>query len=226
MPRIPYADPATLPENMRNAVARAPINVVRMMAGTSEGVFDGFNKFSGAFYGPASSLPPPLREVAILRVGYLSHAPYETFSMRRARWPGLGDGQIEAIKHGGEHVEALDEVQQAVLTFTEDVVKNVKASDANLAAVRKHLSDKQVLDLTLLIGLYMMVSRFLETAGVELDSKTLDWKTVVPAEVNGVAAQAMERHLSTRIDRSLARRRLAGLGRYRRSCCRRRPAWR
>ena len=51
---------------------------------------------------------------------------------------------------------------------------------ANLAAVRKHLSDKQVLDLTLLIGFYMMVSRFLETAGVELDSKALDWKNVVP----------------------------------------------
>jgi hypothetical protein len=26
----------------------------------------------------------------------------------------------------------------------------------------------------------MMVSRFLETAGVELDNKALDWKNVVP----------------------------------------------
>ena len=181
MPRIPYADPATLPESTRTAVARAPINVVRMMAGTSDAVFEGFGKFSGAFYGPASSLPAVLREVAILRVGYMSHAPYETFQHEPSgRLAGLNDSQIEAIKHGGEHVEALDPVQQAVLNFTEDVVKNVRASDANLAAVRKHLSDKQVLDLTLLIGLYMMVSRFLETAGVELDSKALDWKNVVP----------------------------------------------
>ncbi len=37
------------------------------------------------------------------------------------------------------------------------MVKNVKAGDATLAAVRKLLSDKQVLDLTMLIGLYMMV---------------------------------------------------------------------
>ncbi|MDB5394293.1 MAG: carboxymuconolactone decarboxylase family protein [Rhodospirillales bacterium] len=181
MPRIPYADPTTLPEAVRTTVSRAPINVVRMMSGASESVFDGFNKFSGAFYGPASSLPPALREVAILRVGYLSNAPYETFQHEASgRLAGLGDSQIEAIKHGGEHKEALDEVQQAVLNFTEDVVKNVKASDANLAAVRRHLSDKQVLDLTLLIGLYMMVSRLLETAGVELDTKALDWKNVIP----------------------------------------------
>ena len=181
MPRIAYADPATLPDSVRTSVARAPINVVRMMAGASDGVFNGFNAFSGAFYGPNSSLPPTLREVAILRVGYMSHASYETFQHEAsARLAGLGDGQIEAIKHGGEHVEALDAVQQAVMNFTEDVVKNVKASDATLAAVRRHLSDKQVLDLTLLIGLYMMVSRFLETAGVDLDAKVLDWKNVVP----------------------------------------------
>ena len=56
----------------------------------------------------------------------------------------------------------------------------MKAGDATLASVRKLLSDKQVLDLTLLIGLYMMVSRFLETSGVELDSSALDWKHLVP----------------------------------------------
>jgi 4-carboxymuconolactone decarboxylase len=181
MPRIPYADSATLPEAIRTTVARAPINVVRMMSGTSEGVFNGFNAFSGAFYGPASSLPADLREVAILRVGYLSNAAYETFQHEAAaRQAGLGDSQIAAIKHGGAHREALNEVQQAVLNFTDDVVKNVKASEANLAAVRRHFSDKQVLDLILLIGLYMMVSRFLETAGVELDTKALDWKNIVP----------------------------------------------
>jgi alkylhydroperoxidase family enzyme len=179
MPRIPYADPATLPENIHAAIARTPINIVRMMAGTSDGVFDGFGKLSGAFYGPKASLPPPLREIAILRVGYLSKAPYETYQHEAgARTAGLTDSQIEAIKHGGEHAEVLDATQQAVMSFTEDVVKNVRASDASLADVRKHLSDRQVLDLIMLIGLYMMVSRFLETTGVELDGKPLDWKTV------------------------------------------------
>ena len=78
MPRIPYANPGQLTPTIKAAVESAPYNIVRMMAGTSPAVFEGFNKFSGAFYGP-SSLPANLREVAILRVGYLSHAPYETF---------------------------------------------------------------------------------------------------------------------------------------------------
>ncbi len=181
MPRIPYLAPDQMPESVRNAVARAPINVVRMMAGTSEAVFNGFNAFSGAFYGPASSLPAEDREVAILRVGYLSNSRYETFQHEAAaKLAGLNDGQIEAIRHGGEHLGVLNETQQAILNFTDDVVKNVKAGDVTLAAVRKLLTDKQVLDLILLIGLYMMVSRFLETSGVELDTSALDWKHVVP----------------------------------------------
>ncbi|HTJ65676.1 MAG TPA: carboxymuconolactone decarboxylase family protein [Alphaproteobacteria bacterium] len=181
MPRIPYLTPEQMSQNVRNAVARAPINVVRMMAGTSEAVFNGFNAFSGAFYGPASSLPAEDREVAILRVGYLSNSKYETFQHEAAaKLAGLNEGQIEAIRHGGEHPGVLNETQQAILNFTDDVVKNVRAGDSTLDSVRKLLSDKQVLDLTLLIGLYMMVSRFLETAGVDLDTAALDWKHLVP----------------------------------------------
>lgn len=181
MPRIPYADPATHPNSVRASLARAPLNLSKMMAGASEAVFNGFNGMGGSFYGPAASLPGNLREIAILRVGYMSNAPYETYQHEPAgRQNGLDDNQIAALKHGGEHKDAFDAAQQSVVNFTEDVVKNVKASDATLAAVRTHLSDRQVLDLTLLIGFYMMVSRFLETTGVELDAHSLDWKTVLP----------------------------------------------
>lgn len=179
MPRIPYADPARLPDHVRSTIAQAPINVVRMMAGASEAVFDGFSKFSGAFYG-ASKLQANLREVAILRVGYLSKSAYETFQHEAlARRVGLSDAQVVAIEHGGQHPAALSDVQQAVMDFTDDVVLNVRASDATLGAVRKFLSDEEVLDLILVIGLYMAVSRFLETTGVDLDTTPLDWKNVV-----------------------------------------------
>jgi alkylhydroperoxidase family enzyme len=176
MPRIPYPDLDKAPPAQKAAIASAPINIVRMMAGASPAVFGGFNKFSGAFYG-ASSLSPDLRETAILRVGYLSNAKYETFQHEpSARLAGLTDAQIEAIRHGGEHPDTLSATQQAIVNFTDDVLKNVHPSDASLAALRTHLSDVQVLDLTLLIGLYMMVCRFLETTGVEVDHAALDWK--------------------------------------------------
>src|SRR5688572_11776268 len=101
MARIPYADPDALSPKLREIIARSPYNVVRMMAGATEAVFMGLNAVSGALV-LASKLPPVLREVAILRVGYISNAPYETFQHEAAaKGIGMSDAQIAAIRAGG-----------------------------------------------------------------------------------------------------------------------------
>ena len=188
MPRIPYANPETMSDEVKSAIAQAPINVVRMMAGASPAVFEGFGKFSGAFY-RGSSLPADLREVAILRTGFISKSKYEVFQhVASARTLGMSDAVISAIEHGGEHPGVLNAAQQAVLGFTEDVVRNVRASDKTLAEVRKHLNDAQTLDLILVIGLYMTVSRFLGATGVELDQSALNWKKVGDPRSNATGA--------------------------------------
>ncbi len=177
MPRIPYADPAKLSESKQRMLRMVPANVMRMMANASDPVFDGFGALSGAFVGGDSPLPPKLREIAILRVGYLSNAAYEVFQHEAlARHVGLSDAQIAAIKAGGAAGAALGEAGAAVLAFTDDLVKNVRAGDETLAAVREHLDDIQLVDLILVTGLYMMVSRFLETTGVEIDDSSIEWQ--------------------------------------------------
>jgi alkylhydroperoxidase family enzyme len=175
MPRIPYADPAALPDDIRERLGPNPPNVSRMLAGASPGVNRGFSAF-GRSYMNESPLSPQLREIAILRVGYLSNAAYEVFQHEAlARHVGLSQAQIEAIRAGGDQAAALGEAGAAVLAFTDDVVRNVRASDATLAAVRAHLPDPEVIDLVLVIGAYMLVSRFLETTGVDLDDAAIDW---------------------------------------------------
>ncbi len=68
MPRIPYAKPEDLTPEVKAAVDKAPINVMRMLAGTSPAVFEAYGKYAAAFFAPGG-LPPDLRELAILRVG-------------------------------------------------------------------------------------------------------------------------------------------------------------
>jgi alkylhydroperoxidase family enzyme len=175
MPRIPYPDIDALPEDVRKRLGASPANVTRMLAGASPGVHRGFGAFSQALF-KDSPLSPQLREIAILRVGYLSNAPYEVFQHEAfARHVGLSEAQIEAIREGGAKAALLGEAGAVVLAFTDEVVRNVRPSDAALAAVRAHLEDSVVLDLIFVIGCYMMVSRFLETTGVEIDSTPIDW---------------------------------------------------
>lgn len=181
VPRIPYSDPAKASGPVRAVLEGQPANVGRMMAVASEPVFLSFSSFVLALLND-SSLPPMLRELAILRVGYLSDAAYELFQHEAlGRQVGLSEGQLAAIKAGDSAAPALSEAEAAVLEFVDDVAGNVRASDETLAAVRRHLDDRQVMDLILMTGAYMMVSRMLETTGVEMEEEALDWiKTVDP----------------------------------------------
>jgi alkylhydroperoxidase family enzyme len=178
MPRIPYRDLATSPDTVRKLVGVAPINAVRLMATASAPVFEAFFNLGSALF-TASKVPADLRELAILRVGYLDSSRYETFQHEEVgRRAGLSDAQIAAIKAGGRHPGTLSEAQQAVLDFTDDIVRNVRAGDATLAALRRHFTDEMVVDLIGVVGYYMTVTRMLETGGVEMEASADAWRSM------------------------------------------------
>lgn len=178
MSRIPYPDPSRLPDSVRQLVNDNPANVTRMLAAASEPVFHAFLQLGNAFI-TGSSLPADLREIAILRVGYLSGAEYEIFQHEAlARHVGLTEQQIAAVRGDCSAAETLGEIGAKVLAYVDDLVMNVRANDETLSGIRRHLNDTQVVDLTLVTGAYMMVSRFLETTGVEIDTAAINWTEI------------------------------------------------
>jgi alkylhydroperoxidase family enzyme len=163
-----------------------------MLAAATPGVNRGFGAFTRALFNE-SPLSPQLREIAILRVGYLSNAPYEVFQHEAyARHVGLTDAQIGAIREGGSKASLLGEAGAVVLAFTDDLVRNVRPSDATLSAVRAHLGDTVAVDLVFVVGAYMMVSRFLETTGVEIDAAPIDWNDFDARQRVGTSATKAE----------------------------------
>jgi len=181
MPRIPYRDLATLSAMDRAAIGEHPANVSRMLATASGPVFHAVSAVGSALIN-GSSLPPNIRELAILRVGYISKSRYETFQHEAlARHVGMEEAEISAIATGDAKASALNAAQSAALEFVDDMVANVRASDRTLDAVRQHLSDAEVVDLIMVTGFYMLICRVLETTGVELDSDPIDWNTIAEA---------------------------------------------
>jgi len=168
MPRIPYfdVDSATGKHAEFLGKLKPHLNIYRMLANSEAGL-KGFIRMGNALLFRCE-LDAGLRELAILRVGRLSRAAYEVFQHERiAREAGVGDDKIAALRDATIEAPAFSDSEKAVLRFTDDVVRNVKASDRNLKAVQAFLSPGAVVELTLTIGYYMMVCRFLETTGVE-----------------------------------------------------------
>ena len=114
-------------------------------------------------------LPPRLREVAILRVGSLTGSEYEfTQHSRRGLSVGLTREQITAI-HDWHNSSLFDEQEQAVLAYTDEVERDIRVRDETFDKLTSFLSEHAVVELTIVIGYYGMVSRFLIALDVELE---------------------------------------------------------
>lgn len=168
MARIPYADPATFDEKTTHLIGQlAPLNIFRMMA-NAPGLLRPFVDLGGAFLFDGK-LDPVTRECAILRVGYLSEASYETAQHEKiGRDVSMSEDLIAAVKRG-PGADGLTAEQQLTLAFVDDLVANVKAGDDTFNPALAHFSAEQLQELTLITGYYMMVCRFLETFEVDIE---------------------------------------------------------
>jgi 4-carboxymuconolactone decarboxylase len=170
MARLPYADRETAPERVREALAAVPpLNVFRMVA-NAETAFRPWLAFGGALLS-SLELDARVRELAILRVARLSGAEYEWVQhVPIALAVGASEEQVGAVDRGDLAHVSLGAAERAALRFTTEVVRDVRASDEALAALRAAgLSPREVVELLLVIGQYMLVARVAETAGIELD---------------------------------------------------------
>jgi AhpD family alkylhydroperoxidase len=170
MARLPYVDPAAAPEAVREILARLPVqlNIFKLMA-HAEADFVNLLRLGSTILG-RQALPARLRELAILRVAALSGARYEWVQHAAiARGVGVREEQIGALERGEAGAPCFDEEERALLRFTDEVVRDVKPSDAAFAAVHGRLGSRQTVELVVAIGFYMLMARLMETAEIDLD---------------------------------------------------------
>jgi 4-carboxymuconolactone decarboxylase len=116
------------------------------------------------------ALLPKFRELAILRVGNIYQAKYEfTQHIPLGLRAGVSKEQIDSLSTW-ETSGKFNGEESAVLRYTDEVTQNIRVKDETFAAVRKFLSEEQLVELTTTIGYYGMVCRILESLQVELEA--------------------------------------------------------
>jgi alkylhydroperoxidase family enzyme len=170
MARLPYVDPATAPERVRETLAgaAAPLKVFNMMA-HAESNLRSLLRLGGTILSK-QHLSGRLRELAVLRVAKLSGARYEWQQhVPIGRAAGITDAQTVALDAGHIDAACFDARERLVLRFTDEVVRDVRASDDTFAQMRTQFSPREIVELILAVGYYMMIARLLETTGVDLE---------------------------------------------------------
>ncbi len=115
-----------------------------------------------------STLPPRLRELAILRVAHRTDSAYEwTQHVKMGLREGLTEQDIAGVQHG----EAADSFDRTVLVATDELLESYTLSDATWAALGERFDKRQLMDFVFTIGCYVTVSMALKTFGVELEQE-------------------------------------------------------
>jgi len=165
-----YFDDVSLPDGFAELLQGRPVLNLYKVLPHAKAAAPGFLSLGRALL-TQSELDPKIRELVILRVGALSRASYEIYQHRRvARSVGLTDDEIAAALRERTD-ECLSEWARLVLKFTESVVWEVKSPEALYRQVAAELSERQMAELLLTVGFYMMVCRFLENVEVDIESE-------------------------------------------------------
>jgi len=117
------------------------------------------------------TVPPALRELLILRTCVAAHNDYEVHLHVKtiSEAMGLSKAQIADVREQEMSSELWSERELALVALVDELVTTIQVSDATFERARKHFNEEELVELTLLVGLYTAVSMVVALAKPEID---------------------------------------------------------
>jgi len=172
MARVPLIEENEHPE-LADSVAKIKgarggrlINIYRLMLHSPALANAWFDLNQAVRYG--TQIDGQSRELAVIRVAILNDVEY----VQRAHGPayalkeGLTPEQVDAVANW-QPSKLFTEQHRALLAYTDAMTREIAVPDGVFADVRKHFTERQTVELTMLIGAYNMLTRFLKALRVD-----------------------------------------------------------
>lgn len=116
---------------------------------------------------PYGRLPAALREKLILRTAWNCRSRYEWGQhVEIALKAGVSDAEIVAVAQGPAACSGSDRL---ALQACDELCRDKQVSDATWQALANVFSEKELIELLLLVGHYEMIAGFLNSAGLALE---------------------------------------------------------
>ena len=174
MARVPFIDPDQRPElaplaaRISGARRGRVINVYRALLNSPPLAETWFEHLNAVRW--KTSLSGRLREIVIIRIGHLVRVAYilKQHVPKLAVAEGVTLAECAALEDWRAS-GCFDEIERAVLAYTDAVTLEAAAGDATYAAVAKHFDAAAMVELTVLIGTYNMHARVVNALQLDLE---------------------------------------------------------
>ncbi len=113
------------------------------------------------------------RELAMMRVAILNDVDYilgahsQTYALKE----GLTPAQVDALTEWSASGLFSDQ-QRALLAYVDAMTRQIDVSNEVFEAVRAHYNERQVVELTMLVGAYNMLTRVLKALKIDSEPPT------------------------------------------------------
>jgi alkylhydroperoxidase family enzyme len=172
MARVSHVEASDDPEvqelitKLRGGRGGRLINIYKMLLHNSRLTLTWFNHISAVRW--ETELDGQTREVVIIRIGYLNRVDYVIAAhvMRLAAPEGLTEAQCEALKDW-QSSDLFEPKLRAALAFTDAMTQDVRVPQEVFDGLKPHFSERQIVELAVLIGSYNMHTRVLAALDIE-----------------------------------------------------------
>ena len=159
---------AELIEKFRAGRRGRLINIYRMLLNSPPLAESWFNHSNAVRW--KTTLAGRLREIVIIRLGHLTGAQY----VLRQHVPALAlaDGvtlaECDALADWRPS-RLFSERERAALAYADTMTRDIEVPDAVFAEIKRHFDDRQIVELTVLVGTYNMNARVLQALQLDLE---------------------------------------------------------
>jgi uncharacterized peroxidase-related enzyme len=152
-------------ERFDKALGRVP-NIFKAMAHAPT-FFQKFMEFDGATR--STKLDRKLRELAYLKASQVNQCGY-CFKAHAGlgQRAGLTKEQIEQLSTY-KTSDVYDDLQKLVIEYAVEVTQNIRVPEALMAQLKARLSEQELVEINLTVGLAQITNRFNESFQIDLD---------------------------------------------------------
>ena len=168
MARLPYPSREAMPVETADLLNGLPRNNITEMLAHAHPLTAPFLRLAQAQFNELE-LSDRQRELVILAVSGLVECDYEYVQHVPISAAAGVDADLRDRVRGGDFDAPDDPGERAMLAFVAAVVRAPRMTDEVFATIRRHLTDRQIVEVLQLVGFYWGVGRMSTILDLELD---------------------------------------------------------
>ena len=166
-PMDPKGDEQLAATYKRITETRGYVSAILMSLSHAPAGLDAFAKY-GEYVRYGTELPGRVRELSVLAIAtgnqyaWSHHHPHAVKA-------GVTQQELDSLESGAALADTISAPEKAAINYAREFGQGGKVTDETFAEVKRHFSERQITDLTLLCGYFMALGSTITAFRVELE---------------------------------------------------------